>query len=454
MVDRVAWHITESGADATIDVNLCMRLVSASRRVSVQERNLDLFEKATIALCRITRRLYSPTLEVQRWACELLANLASSWSTRQAVLNLEPCGTLVSLLRDTESTVFEPAAKALKYISTSTEGAQAAVDARVLERVTEVLELPNAKVRTSMYAILDELARHESIALAVLATLKQWVVLDSSQSNPITGIIRHAAGALYPRYKLPSDTQAAVDAAVLNCVAELLESPNVLAREWTCWMMGCIVLVSQLGKISNTVIVGAVYALYAIARSTKGAQAAVDGNVLHYIVDLLQSPNIWVRLWSCKLLGELASHSAMVVAVLDVRSCERLVKLLRDKDKEVVRSAGETLSWITKFPQGGNAVLDANMPDHLLELLLSPDPEVRIWGCKILGDLVHHGDPTRTTSAVKPCVRFISLRRSLSLPVVQAVVGALAKISESTDALRSLGPSAGSTELGRQRGGT
>ncbi|KAJ7479057.1 armadillo-type protein [Mycena latifolia] len=262
MVDCTTRYITESGADATIDVNLCLQLVSALRGVSVagleQERNLDLFEKATIALCRITpspdspawvninmldcvpELLRSSNKEVQRWACGLLANLAPRSSTKETVLNLKPCGTLVSLLRATDPTVSESAAKALKFIATSAQGAQAAVDAMVLERVSEVVELPNAKIRRSMFAIVQELARHKTVALSVLAAVKQWVVLDPSFSNEIVEIVQNTAQALYANEELTQETQYAVDAAVVACVGELLESPSTLVRQWTCWMLGSI----------------------------------------------------------------------------------------------------------------------------------------------------------------------------------------------------------------------
>jgi hypothetical protein len=53
----------------------------------------------------------------------------------------------------------------------SPEGAQAAVDANVLECVAERLQSPNEEVRNWMRDILGELARHETIARAAVGHL-------------------------------------------------------------------------------------------------------------------------------------------------------------------------------------------------------------------------------------------------------------------------------------------
>jgi hypothetical protein len=72
--------------------------------------------------------------------------------------------------------VSEIAAEALYRITTSPEGAQATVDASVLECVAELLESPNEKVRNWTRDMLGELVRHEAtvrVAMEQLVSLLQ-----------------------------------------------------------------------------------------------------------------------------------------------------------------------------------------------------------------------------------------------------------------------------------------
>jgi hypothetical protein len=74
----------------------------------------------------------------------------------------------------------------------------------------------------------------------------------------------------------------------------------------------------------------AIYALAEIAISTAGARAVVSANVLDHIVQVLGSPSAEVREWSCRLVGNLASHEAIAPAVFELKPCvRRLVSLLR-----------------------------------------------------------------------------------------------------------------------------
>jgi hypothetical protein len=62
--------------------------------------------------------------------------------------------------------VVESAVQTLRWISRLSEGAQAAVDANVLECVPKLLDSPSQKVRKWTWSILGELTRHESTAKA------------------------------------------------------------------------------------------------------------------------------------------------------------------------------------------------------------------------------------------------------------------------------------------------
>ncbi|KAJ7850073.1 hypothetical protein B0H14DRAFT_859448 [Mycena olivaceomarginata] len=76
------------------------------------------------------------------------------------------------------------------------------------------------------------------------------------------------------------------------------------------------------------------------------ARAVADSPVLLYIVQMLVWPEPAARIWSCRLLGNLASHESAVPAVLDAQPCERLLCLLRDS--LVVDMAIDALSEIAQ----------------------------------------------------------------------------------------------------------
>ncbi|KAJ6565567.1 hypothetical protein DFH09DRAFT_1314859 [Mycena vulgaris] len=79
-------------------------------------------------------------------------------------------------------------------------------------------------------------------------------------------------------------------------------------------------------EVSMWVVEAAGEALSRIVRSPDGAKAAVDGNVLNCVAELLDSPHSLVLRWTCRMLGDLASHRSTATAVLGV--CAQIVSLL------------------------------------------------------------------------------------------------------------------------------
>jgi hypothetical protein len=67
--------------------------------------------------------------------------------------------------------VIQSAVQTLHRISGLSEGAQAAVDANVLEYVPKLLESANAQVRKWTCDMLEALARHETTARAAVECL-------------------------------------------------------------------------------------------------------------------------------------------------------------------------------------------------------------------------------------------------------------------------------------------
>ncbi|KAJ7928160.1 armadillo-type protein [Mycena leptocephala] len=167
----------------------------------------------------------SPNEEVCKWTCHILRQLARHETTVRAAV-----GQLVSLLRQVsingENLVGIELAATLYRIVISPEGAQAAVDANVLECVAELLSSPNASVRGWPCEMLRQLARHET---TVSPAVRQLISLLRDRSHRV---IESAAHTICGIATSPEGAQAAVDANVLEWVAELVSSPNASVRGW------------------------------------------------------------------------------------------------------------------------------------------------------------------------------------------------------------------------------
>ncbi|KAJ7933363.1 armadillo-type protein [Mycena leptocephala] len=167
----------------------------------------------------------SPNEEVCKWTCHILRQLARHETTVRAAV-----GQLVSLLRQVsingENLVGIELAATLYRIVISPEGAQAAVDANVLECVAELLSSPNASVRGWPCEMLRQLARHKT---TVSPAVRQLVSLLRGGSHRV---IESAAHTICGIATSPEGAQAAVDANVLEWVAELVSSPNASVRGW------------------------------------------------------------------------------------------------------------------------------------------------------------------------------------------------------------------------------
>ncbi|KAJ6545636.1 armadillo-type protein [Mycena capillaripes] len=332
--------------------------------------------------------------EVCRRTCGMLREMARHGTTARAVV-----GQLVSLLRGGNPKVIESAAETLCSITTSPEGAQAAVDMDVLNCVAELLSSPNDSVRRWTCSMLGWLAYHKSTVPAVLsANPCQPLVSLLHGGNPT--VIESVAKTLYWIAVSPEGAQAAVDANVLECMAELLSSPNASVRQWTRYMLGelaCHItttslameqLVSLLQGGNPTVIKNvaqvlyqvykfpdtaqaavnakvlacmvqplvsllrdeaaaenAIYVLYQISRVPDGAQAVFNAKLLGTIAECLQSPSPRVQERACQVIGNLATHASIASAIIEVNLAERLVYLLHKgyTPNEVVKKDWEFL---------------------------------------------------------------------------------------------------------------
>jgi hypothetical protein len=132
-------------------------------------------------LDHILRLLESPNPGARRWACKLTGNLAFHEFTAPAILKPNLSVQLVSLLGWAciffllqhhlhELFVSETywATYTLSRIARWVDGTKSVVDAKALDHILRLLELPNPGTRRWACKLMGHLALHESTAPAIL----------------------------------------------------------------------------------------------------------------------------------------------------------------------------------------------------------------------------------------------------------------------------------------------
>ncbi|KAJ7478414.1 armadillo-type protein [Mycena latifolia] len=192
-------------------------------------------------------------------------------------------------------------------------------------------------------------------------------------------------------------------------------------------------LVSLIRGDNPIVVEHATKALYYIARSPGGAEAAVDANVLDFVVELLESPNTEVRRWTCELLGELSNQKSTAASVLAATPCAQLVSTLNDGNLGIVERATKALSLIATSPNGAKAADDADVTAYTMKLLTSRHSGVKIWTCELLARLAWHKSTRAAVLREKPCRPLVSLLRDHNRVVIATAVKALSIICRSAE---------------------
>ncbi|KAJ7448788.1 armadillo-type protein [Mycena latifolia] len=242
----------------------------------------------------VVQRLASPATWIRGSACRLIGKLAAHTCTAGAVVDVNPCEGLVSLLRD--GYIVEEAFDALSHIANLPDGAEAVVAAKALGHVPTLLASPLNRVRGSACKFVEILASHTS----TIRPCEQLLTLLAQVFLALSPFIRNPCERLMDLISIrPSPAVEDEFDAVINAV----DSP-----------------------ISTTEC--AFPALYNIATSQDGAKAVVAAKVLDHVPTRLASTTSWVRQSTCKLLGRLASHEVTVAAVLERNPCVPLVNLL------------------------------------------------------------------------------------------------------------------------------
>ncbi|KAF7362690.1 hypothetical protein MVEN_00618300 [Mycena venus] len=126
------------------------------------------------------------------------------------------------------------------------------------------------------------------------------------------------------------------------------------------------------------------------AKGEKDARIMVQAIVLQWqlIVKFLDSSDPQVRLYTCSILGTLASYYDSTTWALGI--CPRIVSLLSDEDMEVRDSALHAIVQLSETPDGAQAVRDTKIWEYFPVNLDSSNSQIRGYICTILVNLSNY----------------------------------------------------------------
>ncbi|KAJ6566580.1 armadillo-type protein [Mycena capillaripes] len=299
--------------------------------------------------------------------------------------------------------VISSAKELLKWMAASPEGVGMPVHSHLVAFAVELFELRKRGWSKQMVAWQPG----HAAATGAAPGIKPCKKLLSFLRGPHDNVLQSTLETMTWIAALPEGTRTLFDANVLDFVAGLLESPNPRVRQWTCRLLATlahqepkmaaviglkhgahIVTLLRTRDTDSGVVESAAQTLTRIAVSPEGAQAVINAEVLSLVYQLLQSSDRFVVGWACKLLGELAGHRLTSAAVLSIKPCTRLVKLLRNRD--VVEWAEYALYRIAHSPEGAQAIVGAHVLDLATELLESRNARVQELVLAMLSQLSSH----------------------------------------------------------------
>ncbi|KAF7369624.1 hypothetical protein MVEN_00293200 [Mycena venus] len=444
----------------------------------------DAFEVAQTLLLNsdvVQAFLQAVDTQLQIYACDVLVNLATNTSSAPVVLQLNPCGRLVSFLRGLNTTLTARALKALEWIADRPDGAQAVVEAGALNLVEELFGCSETEIRTGTCDVLTNLAWEESTSGSVIRANPSRALV-SLLRDPDPEVGEAAAWVLAKIAYWAEGAQVVIDARLLDLLDVVLKLPDQsptcevlqsLARHksTTGFVLSAnlcqhIVALLALGHIP----LDALPILRSIATSLEGALAVVNAGTLQVLDTLLESENWEVRGAACGLMGDLAFHvlgsqgewpeaqlrklvrllsdnehgvvaTAMralrrtvsrlqdVTLVIDAGVLPVVVALLRDQNVKVIRNAVRTLASTALWADGALAVCEAEEPGMIDQLLESPDGGVQAWTCNLLGNLGRFKATSTTARKDKRCQKLVELWREGKPGVADHAAYALAKLA-------------------------
>ncbi|KAJ7246619.1 armadillo-type protein [Mycena rebaudengoi] len=338
---------------AVVGVGSWMEFLSLLR-----DRNVSVVESASLALSQIvceqdgaksivdamppdvvTVFVQSPRAEVRGRACRMIAWLATHELTAPHVVEFW-LRDVLGLLHDKEPNVVELAMFALSQISFWWDGAEALLDARVLDRFKELIRSPNPTVRSRMCRILANLSRHASTAVEVLGWDPSMDLVPLIRDSNFD-VVYNTIFALTHISRSVDGAKSIVDAGIGDLLVGLVAPPM---RE---------------------VDYNTIFTLTHIPRSVDGTKSIVDASVGDSLIGMVAPRKRAVRELTCCLLKNLAGHAS--TAAVAETLCLRLVALSRNINQQS-ESAVYVLDRVSQWPEGERVVTRAKVSLHHLTM--------------------------------------------------------------------------------------
>ncbi|KAJ7677104.1 armadillo-type protein [Mycena polygramma] len=156
----------------------------------------------------------------------------------------------------------------------------------------------------------------------------------------------------------------------------------------------------------------------------------VNAEILEGVLGLIASHNNQLNNGARKILRWMALQESTLLNAFPTRLCEQLVRLLGDDDTAIVATAVYVLSLITKRSHGAKTLVDDITAATVIQLLNSPDPQVRRWTCDMLGNLVQHSATSMAVVQAIPRQTLEALLRGQDEDVVSSALYALNAITQ------------------------
>ncbi|KAJ7260564.1 hypothetical protein C8J57DRAFT_1337543 [Mycena rebaudengoi] len=270
-----------------------------------------------------------------------------------------------------------------------------------------------------LFNLCARLAQHDDIAAEIcdslIASVRPASLLRDTHDHDL---FWEALGEITHTYLSgPVAASAAVDAHILDDIVEVLKASTITNQKHlpdACWTSANL----------------------AWHKST--AVAVVRANVPHYAMELLKSPFApLIQAYLLRILAYLVLHESTVAAVLSMRPCEQLVRLLRvsirDADVYTTECVFNTFTLMSRNSDGADGakvVVAASILDCIPEGIASRSALTQYYACELLCELVRH--PTMIPAVLRSVPRdaVVGLLSHKSANVRRWAPGTLHRIDE------------------------
>ncbi|KAF7318454.1 hypothetical protein HMN09_00354600 [Mycena chlorophos] len=296
-----------------------------------------------------------------------------------AVLALNPCERLVTLLSDPNEEVTRVTLYALGKISLLPAGRQPVASAGAVQFAVDALGSSTQGRVVSGIEILNSLARSEETLPLVLS------------ANPFEGLMhlldtelqrKNALVALHPLTEWHDGAHMAVQAGILQCLIQFLspeagivpqirhlsiqilsaiadkESLHPVLSE-ACPMVALVPLLSDTDPLVQRIAANIIARIS--ATNLESVHAFIDASGVAAIPLLLDSADSDVRGQGCLLVAMLAKEETTYLTLLSVDIAPKLVAIVSNDAQSVIRFAIIALTTLALWPETQEAIADANL---------------------------------------------------------------------------------------------